>query len=146
MLCQNVSVHISCMIGSMFGTQSDLMSGFLSTVCKTVCPVYRSVVCPICNVGVLRPNGCMDQDDTWRGGRPRRWPHCVRWGPSSLHGKGHSSPLTFKIYRRVACVHIICIPCLSWPDGWMDQDQSWHEGRPRPWHNIVLDGHPAALP
>ena len=23
----------------------------------------------------------MDQDETWLAGRPRPWPHCVRWGP-----------------------------------------------------------------
>jgi len=45
----------------------------------TLC--YRSVVC---NVGVLWPNGWMEQDETWHAGRPRPWPHCVRWGPSSL--------------------------------------------------------------
>jgi len=25
----------------------------------------------------------MDQDKAWHEGRPRTWPHCVRWGPSS---------------------------------------------------------------
>jgi len=29
---------------------------------------YRTVVCPVCDVGVLWPNGLMDQDETW---------HCV---------------------------------------------------------------------
>ena len=33
---------------------------------------YRTVVCPVCvlsgNVGVLWPNGWMDQDATWHGG------------------------------------------------------------------------------
>jgi len=23
-------------------------------------------------------------------------------------------------------------PCLLWPNGWMDQDATWYEGRPRP--------------
>jgi len=23
-------------------------------------------------------------------------------------------------------------PCLLWPNGWMDQDGTWHEGRPQP--------------
>ena len=23
-------------------------------------------------------------------------------------------------------------PCLLWPNGWMDQDAIWHEGRPQP--------------
>jgi len=43
---------------------------------------YRSAVClsvcPVCNVGVLWPNGWTDQDETWHAGRPRPWPHCVR--------------------------------------------------------------------
>jgi len=32
----------------------------------TVCPMLRDrcPVCPVCNVGVLWPNGSMDQDDT----------------------------------------------------------------------------------
>jgi len=49
-------------------------------------------VCPVCDVGVLWPNGWMDQDATWYGGRPRPKWHCVRWGPSSPHGKRHSTP------------------------------------------------------
>jgi len=32
-----------------------------------------------------------------------------------------------------ACVHIIRGPCLLWPNGWMDEDETWHGGRPRPW-------------
>jgi len=34
---------------------------------------------PIFGPRLLWPNGCMDQDGTWYGGRP--WPtrHCVRW-------------------------------------------------------------------
>ena len=61
---------------------------FWATVCKTVCPVLRErcaiPACPsVCNVGVLSPNGWMDQDATWYGGRPRPRRHCVRRGPSS---------------------------------------------------------------
>ena len=59
---------------------------------------YWTVVClscPVCDIGVLWPNGWMDQDATWHGGRSRPRPHCVRWGPSSPHRKGHSSPSLF---------------------------------------------------
>ena len=28
---------------------------------------------------LLWPNGWMDQDATWYGGRPQRRRHCVRW-------------------------------------------------------------------
>ena len=45
-----------------------------------------------------------------------------------------------------------CLSCLSvcnvgvlWPNGWMDQDETWHGGMPRPGH-IVLDGDPAPPP
>jgi len=48
---------------------------------------YRSVVClsclSVCDVRALWPNGWTDQDETWHTSRPRPWPHCVRWGPSS---------------------------------------------------------------
>jgi len=69
--------------------------------CLSVLPVPS-----VCDVGVLWPNGWMDQDETWHGSRPRPRPHCVRWGPSSPphpHKKGHSSPPLFG-------------PCLLWPN------------------------------
>jgi len=34
----------------------------------------------------------MDKYTTWYGCMPRPRRHCVRWGPSSPHGEGHSSP------------------------------------------------------
>ena len=30
----------------------------------------------LCDVGVLWPNGWMDQDEAWHAGRPRPQPHC----------------------------------------------------------------------
>jgi len=57
---------------------------------------YRTVVLPVCpvrNVGVLWPNGWMDQDVTWCGGRRRPRPHCVRWWPSSPLKRGTAVPL-----------------------------------------------------
>jgi len=38
---------------------------------------------PIFGPYLLRPNGCMDQDVTWYGARPRFRRLCVRWGPRS---------------------------------------------------------------
>jgi len=48
------------------------------------CPVCLSClsVLPICHVGVLWPNGCVDRDATLYGGRPRPRQHCARWGLS----------------------------------------------------------------
>ena len=36
----------------------------------------------VCNVGILSPNGWMDQDATWYEGMPQPRALCVRWGPS----------------------------------------------------------------
>jgi len=67
---------------------------------------YRTVVClsvcPVCDVGVLWPNGWTDQDQTWQAGRPWSRPHCVRWGPSYPPKRG-----TAPIFG----------PCLLWPIG-----------------------------
>ena len=57
----------------------------------TVRPILRDR-CPVCNAGVLWPNGWMDQDATWYGGRPRPRGHRVRWGPSSPTERGTAPP------------------------------------------------------
>jgi len=41
---------------------------------------------------LLRPNGCMDQDATWYGGRHRPRRLRVRWGPAPLHQNERSPP------------------------------------------------------
>ena len=95
---------------------------FWATVCKTVCPMPSSCHCPVCltflhcgrTVGWIKKI----QDETWHAGRPRPWPHCVRWGPSSSFPKGHSSP--------------IFGPYLLRPNGCMDQDAIWYGARPWP--------------
>jgi len=73
---------------------------------------------PIFGPYLLRPNGCMDQDVTWYGGRPRPKRLCVRWEPRSSLPKRGSLP-------------IFC-PCLLRPNGWMDEAGTWHGGRPQP--------------
>jgi len=59
------------------------------------CPSVLSVspVCPVCDVGVLWPNGWMDQDATWHGCRSRPRPQCARWGTSSPSPKGAEPPI-----------------------------------------------------
>ena len=54
-------------------------------------------VCLSCNVGVLRPNGGMDQDATWYAGRPRPGPsHIVLDGVPAPPRKGAQQPPTFQ--------------------------------------------------
>jgi len=89
---------------------------FWATVCKTVRPMLsvRWLSClscmSACNVHALRPNGWTNQDETWHAGRPRPWPHCIRWGPSP---------------------HRIFDPYLLRPNGCMDQDVTWYGARPQ---------------
>jgi len=77
----------------------------------------------VCNVRALClwPNGWTDHDETWHAGRPRPWPHCVRWGPSSPSSKGHSTSPPSPIFD----------PYLVRPNGCMDQDVTWYRTRPR---------------
>ena len=49
-------------------------------------------------------------------------------------------------YQTVVCLSCLCVcpvcnVCVLWPNGWMDRDETWRAGRPRPGH-IVLDGDP----
>jgi len=48
--------------------------------------------------------------------------------------------------RCLSCpVCPICDVRALWPNGWMDQDETWHAGRPRPWPQCVRWG-PAPPP
>ena len=111
-----------------WGSEPRHRTPFWATVCKTVRPMLsgRCLSCPVCNVGVLWPNGWMAQNETWHAGGPWPWPRRVRWGPS-YPLKGAQLPLFD--------------PCLLWPNGWMDQDATWYEGRPRPRPHCVTLGH-----
>ena len=50
-------------------------------------------------------------------------------------------------YQTVVCLSVlsVCDVGVLWPDGWMDQDKTWHEGSLGPGHSI-LDGDPAPPP
>jgi len=111
---------------------------FRATVCKTVrpmlsvrCPVLS--VCPVCNVGVLRPNGCIDQDATRYGGRPRPRRLCIRWGPRSPPPKRAEPPKTFS-------AHVYCGQTAGWIKTVLDMEVGLNPG------DFVLDGDPAPVP
>jgi len=84
---------------------------FWATICKRVRQTVRPVLllsCPVCDVGVLWPNGWMDQDATWHGDRPRPG-HIVLDGDPAL-----SKRVRAPIFGL----------CLLWPNGWIDQDDT----------------------
>jgi len=66
----------------------------------------RGAAPPIFGPRLLWPNGCMDQDATWCGGRPLSTRHCVRWERSFPSPKGAQPPIFSQ--------------CPLWPNGWMD--------------------------
>ena len=63
--------------------QRSLKDFFCVRPMLSVCCLSVPSVLSVCDVGVLWPNGWIDQGETWHGGRPRSRPYCVRWGPSS---------------------------------------------------------------
>jgi len=65
---------------------------------------YLAVVClpTVCYVGVLWPNGWIDQDATWYGDRPQPAPHRVRWGPNSPTERAHQPTNTVRSLRGQA--------------------------------------------
>jgi len=69
---------------------------------------------PLFGPCLLWPNGWMDQDTTWYEGGPRPRRHCVRWGRSSSHGKGHNnSPLKMAPSHggnfEDGAAHLVCL-------------------------------------
>ena len=70
---------------------------------------YRTVVlsvCPVCDVGVLWPNGWTDQDETWHAGRSRPGQIVLDGDPAPTPPEGHS-PLQFS-------AHIYCAQMSAW--------------------------------
>jgi len=109
---------------------------FWATICKTVrhmlsgrCLSVLSRL-SVCDVGVLWPNGWMDQDETCHAGRPRPWSHCVGWRPSSPSPKGHS-PLQ-------CLAHICCGQMAGWIKMPLGMEVDLSPG------DFVLDGEPAS--
>jgi len=66
-----------------------------------------TVVLSVCNIGVLWPNGWMDQDTTRYLARPRPGRHCVRWGPSSPMERGTAAPPAH-FSPHVILAHVYC--------------------------------------
>jgi len=71
---------------------------------------------PIFGPYLLCPNGSMDQDATWYGGRPRLRRHCLMGTQLPLPNR--AEPPIFG-------------PCPLSPNGCMDQDASWYGERLR---------------
>jgi len=85
----------------------------------------------------------MDQDETWRGGRPRSSPHCVRWGPSSTAIKGHSPQFS----AHVCCsqmdrsIKMTLGTEVAWPRSWPHCVRWGHTPTPSKGHSPQFSAH-----
>jgi len=79
---------------------------------------------PIC---LCWPNGWMDQDGFWHGGRPQPRRLCVKWGPSPFPKRGRSSPPQFS-------AHVYCGQTAGWIRMALGMEVGLGPG------HIVLDG------
>ena len=89
---------------------------------------------PIFGPYLLQPNGCMDQDVTWYGARPRPRRLCVKWeprSPSTKRGGGRSPKLSS---------HVYCGQTAGWMKVVLGKGVGLSPG------DFVLDGHPALPP
>ena len=87
---------------------------------------------PIFGPNLLRPNGCIDQDVTWYGARPRSRRLCDRWGPSPFPRKG-AEPPKFS-------AHVYCGQLAGWIKMPLGTKVDLSPG------DSVLDGDPAPSP
>jgi len=76
---------------------------------------------PIFGPYPLRPNGCIDQDDTWYGGRPQPRRLCLRYRDSATPPQKRGSPPPKKIQPMFIVAKRL-----------MDEDASWYGSRPQP--------------
>jgi len=91
----------------------------------------KGVEPPIFGPRLLWPNGSMDQDATWYGGRPWSMRHCVRWGPSSPSPKAAQSPKL--------SAHVYCGKATGWTKMALGMEVGLSPG------DFVLDEDPATL-
>jgi len=88
---------------------------------------------PIFDPYLLRRNGCMHQDVTWYGARPRPRRLYVRWGPRSPPQKGGRAPTKFS-------AHVYCGQTAGWMKLVLGVDVGLSPG------DFVLDGDPVSFP
>jgi len=99
------SVHFYCgqraaCIKMPLGIELGLGSGDFVLDGDPAAPSPKGHRPPIFGPYLLRPNGCMNQDVTWYGARPRPRRLCVRWNPVAPSPKGGRTP---KFSVRVYC-------------------------------------------
>jgi len=71
----------------------------------TQLPSPKGVQPPIFGPCLLWPNGWMDYDATWCGGRPRPRQHCVRW--EKINGGTNFGPFVVAKWLDGSICHLV---------------------------------------
>jgi len=109
-------------------TFTQIMQVFGRPFVKRLTLCYRTVVLSACNVGILWPNGWMDQYETWHG---VGLGHIVLDQDPAPPQKAHSPPIL---------VHVCCGQIAGWIKMPLGTEVGLGPG------HIMLDGDPALLP
>jgi len=107
---------------------------YQTVVCLSVCHVMSCPICPVClSATFVHCSQAVGRIKMKLGVKIGLDPgHIVLDGdPLSLPKRGAESQ--------------IFGPCLLWPNGWMDQDATWYEGRPQP-RQLCVRWVPSPLP
>jgi len=132
--CDQMARWIKMPLGKKVGLDpSDILHGNWGPSCPT--PNIKGAESPNFRPCLLCPNGWMDQNATYYGGRPRPKRHCVRLERTQLPLNKMGDEPPFPIIG----------PCLLWPNGCMGNGAISMEVGLGPGH-IVLDGDPAYPP
>jgi len=72
----------------------------------SVCCLSVPSVLSVCDVGVLWPNGWIDQGETWHGGRPRPRPDPIALDGDPAPPKRHSPQFLARVYCGQTVAHL----------------------------------------
>jgi len=116
------------------GTRVGLGPGHIVLGGNPAPPPLKGHSPPIFGPYLLRPNGCMDQDVTWYGDRPRSRQLCVTWGPRIPSPKGGGAePPKFS-------AHVYCGQTAGWMKLLLGMEVGLSPG------DFMLDGDPVPFP
>ena len=112
------------------GTEVGLSPGDIVLDGDSAAPPLKGHSPPIFGPRLLWPNGCMDQDATWYGGRPQPMENVLDGDPATPEKKPHPPPPNF-------LDHVYCGQTAGWMKMPLGTEVDLGSG------HIVLDGVPA---
>ena len=124
---KKMNAHLNAVTDTNFGMI------FWATVCKSVRPMLSVrclSVCPVCDVGVLWPNGWTDQDETWRAG--------IGFGPGHIVLDRDPAPPPQRGTAPQFSAYICCGQMAAWIKMSLCMELGLNPG------DFVLDGVPVA--